>query len=86
MTATPESLLDEVMAAVALLGRDAVVEGYYQDALAESVRQAVEAYGRACRIAELRKVEDGGCLCGAVDPEYVCVVHQRLAELEQEGG
>lgn len=87
MTATPESLLDEVMAAVALLGRDAVVEGYYQDAFAESVRQAVEAYGRACRIEELRDTAE--CTCVWRDMEKTILHRQcdrcdRIAELEAE--
>lgn len=78
MTATPESLLDEVMAAVALLGRDAVVEGYYQDALAESVRQAVEAYGRAC--ADIAYAE------GRSDGWQQAMEAEHQPELEEEGG
>lgn len=81
MTATPESAMNGVFEAAELC-----IERGHTHLSSRCIVDAVEAYGRACRLEELRKVEDGGCLCGAVDPEYVCVVHQRLAELEQEGG
>ena len=70
MTA-PESLLDDVMAEVISMTARRLV------------REKVEAYGRACRIEELRAVWDGMIGDVVLDAGYF---DDRLAELEQEGG
>lgn len=83
MTATPESLLDEVMAAVTKH-----TDCDLCDIEREAVRQAAEAYGRACRVEELRDTAE--CTCVWRDMEKTILHRQcdrcdRIAELEAEG-
>lgn len=55
--------------------------------IGDEISAAVIAYGRVVAIAELEaavELGDGGCLCGAVDPYYVCAGHRRIAELRVE--
>ena len=75
MTATPEGLLDEVMAFTPA-AHFADWTGTDAEWIA-AMRQAVEAYGRACRIEELRRMAE------ARNGSYL--ISARIAELEQGG-
>lgn len=79
MTATPENLLDEVMR---LLFPAEDCNCLNCELLQTDIRQAVEAYGRACRIEELRKAWDELAGGEVVVGGYL---DTRIAELEAEG-
>ncbi len=83
---TPAAALDALMAAA-----DEVIQAsggvpLTTGAARNRIEAAALAYGREVAIEELEAALEGGaggCLCGAVDPEWICAGHKRLPELRR---
>lgn len=79
MTATPGEALEAVMATIRRDAQCDVISGHQVGLMfnGADIRQAVEAYGRACRLEELQWLSSRWDVRQSI--------HARIAELEAEG-